>query len=66
MTAAIGYATIATGLLATIGFLWRIAWASGRLIQRFDDHAKISEEIHKDLELRIRRLEQNRGWWLRP
>lgn len=54
---ALTWAWLAPILLAMLGFLIRISFQMGGLVQRFTDHADIAEKVHKDQEARLRLLE---------
>lgn len=66
MTPAERYVTLVVGLLAIIGFLWRISYTMGGLVKEFRLHVKQSTKIHDDQETRIREVERQRrqGRWL--
>ena len=57
--AAVGTATL--GGLTVIGLLWRIAWSSGQLLQKFDDHVASDRRIQADHEDRLRVIEGKGG-----
>lgn len=66
MTPAERYVTLVVGLIAIIGFLWRISYSMGGLVKEFRMHVKQSSEIHRDQEKRLREVEHQRrqGRWL--
>jgi hypothetical protein len=58
MTRTETFVALASGILAILGVLLRIAWSMGQLVQRFGDHVTQADRIHSDQEDRIRRLER--------
>lgn len=65
MTPAERYITLVVGLIAIIGFLWRISYTMGGLVKEFRIHVKQSAKTHDDQETRIREIERQRrqGRW---
>ena len=53
--------TGAIGGLAVIGLLWRIAWTSAQLLQKFDDHVASDRRVQADHEDRLRLIEGKSG-----
>jgi hypothetical protein len=58
MTRTETFVALASGILAILGVLLRIAWSMGQFVQRFGDHITQDDRIHADQENRIRRLER--------
>lgn len=57
VTALERYIALAIGLITIIGFLWRIAYSTGQLVQRIDNHIIQDDRIQGDHENRLRVLE---------
>jgi C4-dicarboxylate-specific signal transduction histidine kinase len=57
----VGIIAILGGIGAMIRLLVTISMRVGQVVQRFDDHIKSDDEIHRQTQERLRDLEQYRN-----